>query len=72
MQMASCARLDGEVMSEAVQVREWDVDTFHRKVLQLESQGFVARRETYRIVADVNPETGVVVHLHIMELHRPE
>ncbi len=59
-------------MSEVVQVREWEVDAFHKKVLQLESEGFVSRLDTYRIVADMNPETGIVVHLHMMEMYRPE
>ena len=70
--MASYVLADGEVMSEVVQVREWEADAFHKKVLQLESEGFVSRRDTYRIVADMNPETGIVVHLHSMELYRPE
>jgi hypothetical protein len=70
--MASSARVDGEVMSEVVVVREWDADAFHKKVLQLESEGFVSRLETYRIVADMNPDTGIIVHLHTIELYRPE
>ena len=59
-------------MNEVVVVREWDVDTFHKKVLQLESQGYVSRLDSYRIVADMNPDTGIVVHLHTIELRRPE
>ena len=59
-------------MSEVLQVREWDADSFHRRVLQLESEGFVSRLESYRIVPDMNPETGVIVHLHTMEMYRPE
>ena len=63
---------DGEVMSEVVEVREWDADTFHRRVLELEAQGFVSRLESYRIIPDMNPETGVIVHLHTMEMYRPD
>ena len=59
-------------MSEVVQVREWGVDAFHKKVLQLESEGFVSRLESYRIVPDMNPDTGVIVHLHTMEMYRLE
>jgi len=58
-------------MSEVVQVREWGVDAFHKKVLQLESEGFVSRLESYRIVPEVNPDTGIVIHLHTMEMYRP-
>ena len=43
-------------MSDAIFVRDWNVDGFHRQVLQLETQGYVARRETYRITAETNPE----------------
>lgn len=59
-------------MSEVVQVREWGVDAFHKKVLQLESEGYVSRLDSYRIVPDVNPDTGIVLHLHTMEMYRPE
>jgi hypothetical protein len=59
-------------MAEVVQVREWDVDSFHKKVLQLEAQGFISRLESYRIVPDMNPDTGLIVHLYTMEMYRPE
>ncbi len=59
-------------MSEVLQVREWGVDAFHKKVLQLESEGFVSRLESYRIVPDMNPDTGIVTHLHTMEMYKPE
>ena len=59
-------------MSDPILVRDWDVDAFHRRVLELEAQGYVARRETYRIVADTDPETGQVMHLHIIELSPAE
>ena len=70
--MASYVLADGEVMSEVVEVREWNADSFHSRVLQLESQGFVSRLETYRIIPDMNPETGIIIHLHTMEMYRPE
>ena len=53
-------------------VREWDADVFHRKVLILEEQGYVARRETYRITAEMNPDTGEILHLHTIELRKRE
>jgi hypothetical protein len=59
-------------MSKVVVVREWDSDIFHRRVLDLESQGYLARRESYRITAEMNPETGEIIHLHTIELYRPE
>ena len=30
----------------------------------LELQGYVARRETYRVTPEMNPETGRIFHLH--------
>ena len=59
-------------MSEVLQVREWGADAFHKKVLQLESEGFVSRLESYRIVSDMNPDTGIIVHVHTMEMYKPE
>lgn len=51
-------------------VREWDADEFHRKVLELESRGWVAARDTYKITAEMHPETGIVTHLHAIELRK--
>jgi hypothetical protein len=59
-------------MTDAIVVSEWDSDLFHQKVMELEAQGYVARRDTYRITAEMNPETGIVSHLHSMELYRPK
>jgi hypothetical protein len=42
--------------------------TFHERVLELESRGYVARLETYNITAEVNPETGEIIHLHTIEM----
>ena len=52
-------------------VRDWDADVFHRRVLDLEAQGYTARRETYRVIAEMDPETGVVTHLHTIEMLKP-
>jgi hypothetical protein len=59
-------------MSDVIVVREWDADSFHRRVLELEAKGYVARRETYRITPEVNPATGEIVHLHAIELLGPD
>jgi hypothetical protein len=53
----------------AIIVSEWDADAFHRRVLNLELQGYVVRRETYRVTPETNPETGRIVHLHTVELY---
>jgi hypothetical protein len=54
--------------ADPIVVWEWDADEFHRKVLDLEDRGYVARRETYMVRAEVHPETGIVVHLHTIEM----
>ena len=59
-------------MAEPIFVREWSAAEFHHRVLELEAQGYIARRETYRITPEMNPETGTVCHLHVMELLPPE
>src|SRR5262245_10401617 len=61
---------EGEAASNAILVCEWDADTFHRRVLDLELQGYIVRRETYRVTPEMNPETGRIVHLHTVELYR--
>src|SRR5262249_41880290 len=55
---------------DAIMVSEWDADAFHRRVSELELQGYVVRLETYRVTPETNPETGRIVHLHAVELYR--
>lgn len=59
-------------MQDIVLVREWDADQFHARVMELEKQGYVARRETYRVMPEMHPETGWITHLHSIELAKPE
>lgn len=49
-------------------IREWNAEEFHRRVLQLESAGYIARRESYRVIAEMNPETGEIIHLYTIEM----
>ena len=58
--------------NDVVIVREWDADSFHRRVLELEAQGYVARLETYHVTSEMNPSTGEITHLHTIELRKPE
>jgi hypothetical protein len=65
------AVVDGDAAAgNAIVVSEWDADTFHRRVLDLELQGYVVRRETYRVTPEMNPETGQIIHLHTVELYQ--
>ena len=54
---------------DAIVVYEWDADAFHRRVSDLELQGYVVRRETYCVTPETNPETGRIVHLHTVDLY---
>jgi hypothetical protein len=58
-------------MSDPIIVREWNVQDFHRRVLEYEKQGYIARRDTYRVTAETNPETGEVIHLYVIEMLAP-
>ena len=58
-------------MDEAILIREWTADNFHRHVLELEKKGYLTRRETYTITPEVHPETGEITHLYSIELVRP-
>ena len=57
---------------ESIVVREWGSDAFHRRVIELETRGYVTREGTYRIVPETNPETGEIIHLHTIEMFRPQ
>ena len=57
-------------VQDVIVVREWDSDRFHQRVLELEAGGYRARRESYRIVAEMSPETGKIIHLHTIEMLR--
>jgi hypothetical protein len=58
-------------MENVIVVCEWGAETFHQRVLELERQGYVIQRETYRVTPEMNPETGEIIHLHAIELYRP-
>ena len=55
-------------MENAILVRAWKAEAFHRRVLELEAEGYVTRRETYRITPEMNSETGEVIHLYTIEM----
>jgi hypothetical protein len=57
-------------MSDTILIREWDVDVFHRRVLDLEAKGYQACLESYEVVPEMNPETGEIIHLHTVELRK--
>jgi hypothetical protein len=59
---------EGGAVRNAIVVSEWDADAFHRRVSDLEMQGYITRRETYRVTPEMNPETGRIIHLHTVEL----
>jgi len=59
-------------ITDPILVREWDSDTFHRRVIELEARGYVARQETYHILPEMNPETGEIIHLHTIEMREPD
>ena len=58
-------------MSEVMLVRDFDPDAFHARILELERQGWIANRESYRIIAEMNPEDGKIIHLHSIEMSKP-
>jgi hypothetical protein len=59
-------------MSNSIIIQDWDSDGFHRQVLEMEAKGYVARQETYRIIAETNPETGYIIHRHRVEMYIPD
>jgi len=58
-------------MNDTILIREWDADLFHRRVLDLEAQGYQACLESYQVVPEMNPATGEIIHLHVVELRKP-
>lgn len=60
------------MLNDPTVVVEWDSETFHRHVLALEAEGFVARLETYSITPEMNPETGEIVHVHSIEMGKSQ
>ena len=54
---------------EPIIVREWDNERFHRRVLELEASGYIARRETYSVIGEQDPDTGYIVHVYSMEMY---
>ena len=57
-------------MSDVLIVREWESEAFHQQVLGLEAKGYLARRETYSITPEMDPETGKIIHLYTVEMRK--
>jgi len=57
---------------DVILVSEWDSETFHRRVLELKREGYLARQESYNITPETNPENGIIIHLHTIEMFKPE
>jgi hypothetical protein len=55
---------------ETIVVREWDPDLFYRRVHELEADGYAARLESYQVLPEMNPETGEVIHLRVVEMRK--
>lgn len=55
---------------ETIMVREWDAEVFQRRVVELEASGYAARLDSYQIIPEMNPETGEVTHLRIVEMYK--
>lgn len=58
-------------MSGPIIVREWNAHDFHRRVLEHEKRGYIARRDTYRVTAETNSETGEIIHSYVIEMLAP-
>jgi hypothetical protein len=56
-------------MTKLILVEEWDPDKFHKRVIELEKIGFVAKMDTYQIKPEAEPDTGKIVHLRTIEMH---
>ncbi|HJZ66808.1 MAG TPA: hypothetical protein VKF81_01590 [Blastocatellia bacterium] len=59
-------------MDNAIIVREWDSETFHRRVKELEALDYTVRPDTYRVIPEMNPETGEITHLYGIEMYKCE
>jgi hypothetical protein len=60
------------MIDDVVIVTDWNADAFHRRVLDLEAQGYAVRLDSYCITPEMNPETGEIIHLHRIELAKPD
>jgi hypothetical protein len=58
--------------NDVILVSEWDSESFHRRVLELGEKGYLPRQESYTITPEMNPENGIIIHLHTMEMFKPE
>ncbi len=58
--------------TDLVVVREFEPELFHKRVIELEAEGYVANRETYQVTPEMDPEDGRIIHLHSIEMIRHE
>lgn len=55
-----------------VVVRDWDIERFYGRVRRMEAQGFTPRPESYAVMADIDPETGDLACLFVMQMRLPD
>ncbi len=58
--------------TDLVVVREFEAELFHKKVMELEAEGYIANRETYHVTPEMDPGDGKIIHLHSIEMIRRE
>lgn len=56
--------------SETIMVHEWDAEVFHRRVVELEAEGYAARLDSYQVLPDMNPDTGEIIHFRSVEMYK--
>jgi hypothetical protein len=53
-----------------ITVTEWDPEVFHQQVAQWETLGYKTLMHTYKIKAEIDPETGEVIHQYTISLEK--
>ena len=63
-------KIETKNVDDVILVLDWDPESFHNRVSELESRGYLARLDSYSVTADMNPETGSIIHLYSIEMGR--
>ncbi len=61
-----------KVEADRIVVRDWDCIRFYGRVRQKEAEGYTPRLESYTVMPDIDPRTGELASVFVIEMDLPE
>lgn len=60
------------IQADKIYVRDWDCIRFYGRVRAKEAEGYIPRMESYTVMPDINPHSGELANVYVIEMDREE